>query len=318
MTRIIGSLMAIALALCLALSGCGAPDRKPDADKLEQAIKGMPGVHDAMVSYTNDFERGATVHINVFVPDASAKQIEDVVARINEVRGDSFTKFDQTAEFAVTPTRTIVVKRGADLDPPGVASDAEGLRKVTAAVGAGEATLFRNKSTADLDLRKVAGPADDVFAAVRAGFGDTARLDVDLLSLGSDRPSWRAAFPFSIADQQRVNQQLAAMPVEVFRVAVGSDGTISALGVRVHNQDSAYQDLVSVIGITGAGPAHPLNINWRLDGATQTPQFSGSVDVGACRYVRNSEGELHPEKYLTPDALALQQRMRKQFDTCPK
>jgi hypothetical protein len=52
--------------------------------------------------------------------------------------------------------------------------------------------------------------------------------------------------------------------------------------------------------------------------ADTSPNFSGSVDVGACNYISNSEGELHPEKYMTPDALALQQRLRKQFDTCPK
>jgi hypothetical protein len=43
------------------VTACGAPDRKAVADRLRQAIKQMPGVKDADVTYTNGFESGATV-----------------------------------------------------------------------------------------------------------------------------------------------------------------------------------------------------------------------------------------------------------------
>ena len=46
-------------------------------------------------------------------------------------------------------------------------------------------------------------------------------------------------------------------------------------------------------------------------------QFKGMVDAGGCTY-GTGEGELHPELYLTPDALELQLRLRNQFDKCPK
>lgn len=313
--------MAITLALTCVMSACGAPDRKAEADQLKQAIKQMPGVQDADVSYTNNFEQGAIVRIVVYLPDATSKQIEDVVARINAVRGDAFKAFDQKAEFAVTPTRTVRVDRGADLDSAGIAADAEGLRRLSGAVDAGEISIFRNNSTADLTLTGVATPANDVFNAVRAGFGDDAHVTVDLQpASNTDEHPWKVAFPFTAADQQRVDQQIAAMPVSVWTTAVGPHGAIADLSVRLRNRETAYQDLVSVIGITGAGPAHALNLGWQLEGerADTSPNFSGSVDVGACNYISNSEGELHPEKYMTPDALALQQRLRKQFDTCPK
>jgi hypothetical protein len=315
----VAALLAVAaVTLACMVSGCGSPDRKATADQLRQAIKEMPGVQDATVNSTNDFEQGATVNIYVFLPDAQRKQIEDVVARINAVRGDAFASFDQTADFAVTPGRTVLVKRGADLDPPGIADDAEGLRKLTAAADAAEASIFRNKSTVDLKMIKVTTPADDVFAAVRAGFGDHAHLQVNLSPVAIDRPAWKVAFPFAVGDQQRVDQQLAAMPVSVSTITVGSDGTIADLGIRLRNRDTAYQDLVSVIETTGAGPAHAVNVSWRLDGDHGSPHFGGSVDVGACNYIPNAEVEQHPATYLTPDALALQQRLRKQFDTCPK
>ena len=99
---------------------------------------------------------------------------------------------------------------------------------------------------------------------------------------------------------------------------MGPHGTIADLNVGLHNRDTADQDLVSVISTAGAGWAHDLS--WRLEGerADTSPNFSGTVDVGACNYIPNSLTEQHPETYLTPDALALQQRLRKQFDTCPK
>jgi hypothetical protein len=319
--QIAGLLMAAALALSCVVSACGAPDRKAEADGLEQAIKEMPGVQDANVNYTNGFENGATVHIWVYLPNAAPKQIEDVVARIKAVRGDAFKAFDQTAEFLVTPSRTVKVERGAELDSAGIAADAESLRRLSVAFDANDIDIFRNNSTADLKLNQVTTLANDVFPAVRAAFGDDAHVTLDLQPASNiDGPSWRVAFPFTAADQQRVDQEIAAMPVSIWTITVGSHGAIAGLSVDLHNRDTAYQDLISVIGITGAGPAHALNLSWRWQGdRTGMPQsFSGSVQVGACNYIPNSDLELHPEKYLTADARALQQRLRKQFDTCPK
>lgn len=313
-------LMVIALALSGALSACRAPDRKAQADRLKQAIQVMPGVQDAEVSYTNNFEQGAVVRIVVYLPHADRKQIEDVVGRINAVRGDSFKAFDQKAEFAVTPSRTVRVGRGAELDAVSIADDAESLRRLSGVVDTAEMSIFRNNSTADLKLNQVTTPADDVFPAIRAAFGDDARVGVDVQPASNIAgPSWRVTFPFAAADQQRVDQQIAAMPVSVSAISVGPHGALADLGVRLHNRDTAYQDLVAVIGITGAGPAHALNLDWRWDGdrADTSPNFSGSVDVGACSYLP-SMAEQHPDTYLTPDARALQQRLRQQFDTCPK
>jgi hypothetical protein len=305
---------------CIVIA-CGAPDRKAAADRLELAIKEMPGVQDADVSYTNNFEQGAVVRIVVFLPNADTKQIEEVVGRINAVRGDSLNAFDQKAEFAVTPSRTVRVGRGADLDPGSIAADAESLRRLSGAVNTAEMGIFRNNSTANLKLTQVTTPADDVFSAIREGFGDDAHMSVDLQPASNIAgPSWQVAFPFTAADQQRVDQQMAAMPVSIWATTVGSHGAITDLSVGIHNRDTAYQDLVAVIGITGAGPAHALNLHWRWEGdrAEKHPNFSGSVQVGACGYIPNAESELHPETYLTPDARALQQRLRTQFDTCPK
>ena len=117
-------LTVAAILLACVLSACGTPDRKAEADRLERVIKTMPGVVDARVGFTNDSERGATLKLSVYLPDAPPQQIADVASRINRVRGDTFNAFEQTAEFLVTPNRQVRVTRGADLNPDSIAADA--------------------------------------------------------------------------------------------------------------------------------------------------------------------------------------------------
>jgi len=315
-------LTVAAIVLACALSACGAPDRKAEADQLERAIKTMPGVVDAQLGYTNDSEQGATLKVSVHMPDAPPQQIADVASRINKVRGDAFNTFEQTAEFSVTPSRQVRVTRGADLNPASIAADAEHIRRFSEAVDAAQMSISGHEPSTPAGLRvdEVKTPADDVFSAVRAAFGDDAQINLDMLPAANVKmPLWSVSFPFSDDDQQRVNQQMAAMPVSIWSVTVGSYAAITSLNVGLHTLDTAYQDLVSVITTTGAGPAHALGLGWRLEGqsAFTALQFKGMVDAGGCAYA-TSEGEFHPELYLTTDALALQQRLRNQFDKCPK
>src|SRR3954464_1894895 len=101
----------------------------------------MPGVADARLDFTDDAQRGATLKLSVNLPDASPQQIADVVARINKVRGDAYRSFDQTAEFWVTQGHRGRVTRGADLNPAGIAADAERIRRFANAVDASEISI---------------------------------------------------------------------------------------------------------------------------------------------------------------------------------
>jgi hypothetical protein len=311
-----------AIFFACVLSACGTVDRKADADQLQRAIKTMPGVVDARVDYTNDSERGATLKVSVHMPDAPPQQIADVAARINKVRGDAFNAFDQTAEFSVTPSRQVRVTRGADLDPAGIAADAEHIRRFSEAVDAAQVSISgRQLSTpAGLRVDEVKTPADDVFAAVRAAFGNDAQLSLDMLPAANVKmPLWSVSFPLSAEEEQRVDQQMAAMPVSIWSITVGPQAAIVNLNVALHTPDTAYQDLVSVIDTTEAEGAHPLDLGWRMESqsAFETLQFKGTVDADGCAYA-HTQGEMHPEFYLTPDALEVQQRLRAQFDKCPK
>lgn len=306
------------LAVILAVAACGAPDRKADAGRLRNAITAMPGVAAVHVNYTNSFEQGRSLDIDVSLPTATPEQITDVVSRINEVRGDAFTGYQQSAQFSVAPERHLLVKRGADLD--GVADDARALRSLSGDVGAADIDIFRSGPTpaAQLTVRNATKPAGDVFAAVRAAFG-TAKLNLDLLPAPEAHlPIWAVSFPFSIADQQQVQHRIAGIALPVHAVTVDGGAAITSLTVVLRSPATADADLTSVIHTVGAGPGHPLSLSWLLDGqAAGEQQFTGSVDVAGCDYP-GTVGEQQPEKYLTPAAVALQQRLRTEFDNCPR
>ena len=78
-------LAVAAVVLAVVLGAGGTPDRKAEADRLERVINATPGVVDARVDYTNDSERGATLKLSVYLPDAPPQQIADVASRINKV-----------------------------------------------------------------------------------------------------------------------------------------------------------------------------------------------------------------------------------------
>jgi hypothetical protein len=78
-------LAVAAVVLAVVLGACGTPDRKAEGDRLERVINAMPGVVDARVDYTNDSERGATLKLSVYLPDAPPQQIADVASRVNKV-----------------------------------------------------------------------------------------------------------------------------------------------------------------------------------------------------------------------------------------
>jgi hypothetical protein len=256
-------LAVAAVVLAVVLGACGTPDRKAEADRLERVIKAMPGVVDARVDYTNDSERGATLKLSVYLPDAPPQQIADAASRINKVRGEAFTAFQQTAEFLVTPNRQVRVTRDADLNPDSIAADTQSIRRFSEAVDAVQITMSGREPSTPTGLRvdEVKTPADDVFAAVRAAFGNEAQINLDMVPAAKVKmPLWSVSFPFSDEDQQRVDRQIAAMPVPIWSITVGTHGSITNLDVGLPTPDAAYQDPVSVIATTGAGPTHTVGL----------------------------------------------------------
>ncbi|WP_024806262.1 hypothetical protein [Nocardia sp. BMG51109] len=308
--------ICVALAMGLAaLPACtGAPDRSREVEQLEREISAMPGVKLFSANSENSFERGTYLDLEAEMTEASEDRIAAVVSRIDQIKGDGFGEYDQSAEFTVG--HGLSVARSADLDPRQIADDARRLRQVTAAVPAApdsEIKWFRNPSVADrMEADNL--PRQDLLSALRPVLGDEAVR----VRISSDRTAgdavWTVNFPLSAERQDTVDHQVSALPLKALSLIV-DDGHISRLTVRVDQWPEGVEDgLVRIVETIGPSPQHPLMLHW----STPSGQgLDGSVNVGACAYGQVS-GDDPPEESLIPDAAELQKKLRSKYDTCPR
>ncbi|MEV6768348.1 hypothetical protein AB0N05_06905 [Nocardia sp. NPDC051030] len=302
----------VVVALAGVVAGCtGAPDRREQATTLVREIEAMPGVSSFSSGYNNEFERGANLDLQVSMPDATAAQIEAVVTRINDLKGTAFEDFRQTADFHVG--MRLDVRRGTTLDPAQIAADAQRIRAIAAAVPNAQIDANRGEGRLALDIREV-DDAQPVLTATRDALAaEPAKVEI----IAKQQPNmWGVSFPFTIEQQNLILAQLSQLPrgANPWTVDVTGD-YLSGLSVNVGTGDS-YRELIAVIDVAHPTPEHPLWLRWAARGAGEI--FKGSADIGGCRGYGDSNGEKHPEQYLTPDAVALQQRIRAEYDTCAR
>lgn len=317
-TRIGGLLVLVAL-----VAGCaGAPDRTAQAARIQSEVEHMPGVKSFSASVTNDITSGVTLWISADMVDATEDQIAAVAARIEQLEGDDFDKYRRTVEFAVG--EGLGVKREGDFDTGRVAADARGLRQLTSALPKNfeTASWFRSPTFGQVELEDAQHSAD-ILTGVRDMIGGQSTRVMIMTTAGSREPFsnsrdplWTVQFPFTAEDQKAVFDALAALPAPADAITI-EDGHIARLSVDLATSRNPQSDLESVINTVGPSTSHPLFLEWK--GYTTDPnlRFEGSVDIDACTYP-DSGGEDHPEKYFTPDAIALQKTLRTRFDTCHK
>lgn len=286
------------------LAACtGPPDRRAEADQLERSITTMAGVEYASVDYANDITNGTHLDIDVSMPAATDAQIGAVAVRIDELKGDKFAEYDQSTTFVVAPKVTMAT--GPLPLKSQIAADTRRLRALSAALPNAELLW----AVGVLDVRNAPATDDATIAAVRA-FAGTEPAKVSVIA---PQGVWDVMFPFAPEQERQLRAKLAALPpsVSVDTLSVAAD-RITQLSVRVV-QSAAEPDLRAVIAI-----AAPEFLRWNEQGqgyVRDAEKFSGSVDVGGCEYGRTA-GEQRPEDYYTAEAIALQQRLRDEFDTC--
>lgn len=309
-------------------SGCtGAPDRSTEADALEAAITAMPGVEDASVSYENNFERGAAIYVNVYLPGATRQQVVDLVNRYVTVRGDDFDRFYQRVTFQVAESRGFQVVCGAELDPATIADEATVLRTLSTRIKAGGADWGCGPQNRTLAIHDNDTPVGQVLNEIHAAGGDPITAVVEIGSAAST-PSAMApfrivdvTFPFGVDDWNRFGQLVSRLGVVPWTAAIGPGSAVAGLSVSVAGPATAERQLESVIAAVGAGPDHPLNLRWALADPPpydrEVKRFEGSVRVGACSDIlKDVEGEKHPERYFTPEARDVQTRLRERYEIC--
>lgn len=314
----------LAAALAVVTAGCtGVPDRSREAQQLEDAVAAMPGVGDASFAHENAIGRGAVLYGHVWMPDATRQQVLDVVNTMNDVRRDRFDGYDQSTTFQVTADRRYEVECGATLDAATIADQAMGLRELSTRITAEEgASASCGPGDRGMSIRASMSPVAEVLDAVRAGNADLDSVHIMSAPESAMTPftSVTLRFPFSIDDWNRFQQQVSRMDGTPWLARLGPGAAVTALGVHVRSPQSAYRQLSAVIAQLGAGPQQPMRLSWALENREPTGalKFTGSVDVGGCEYGSRSLGDENPQDYYTPESIALQKRMRTQYDTCPK
>lgn len=325
MRRLRGVLAAL---LVVAVGGCGAPDRRDEAQRIGEVLAAMPGVTDANVSYENAIGRGASFGVYVFAPDASRQQFVDLVNRYNEIRGDRFDHYHQTVTIHPTASRTSELRCGSQTDADVIAMQAIALRELSSRVGAGDTDWWCGPQNRTLTIRDSAAPVAQVLGVLHASGADVAPVRLSLTSDSSSTAmdpfsSVDITFPFSVEDWSRFEAMASRLEPLPWSATVGPGSTIAGLAVLVDGPSAAESELASVIAEVGADENHPLTLSWALPGAQPGPagatSFKGQVQVGGCSATfSNMEIERHPEKYLTPEAVALQKRLRDTHEVCPR
>ncbi len=309
---------ALLVAVTAGLSGCtGAPDREQEALDIRNRIAEMPGVADVDLIYDNGVLEGTRFELEVDMEQASDQQVGAVVDQLDEMRGDDFAKFNQRMKILVAQQTSI--SGGADL--PEDTGQVTGLvRRLRADAPAGEIMWLGGGApdASKVRIHEAEKPGAAVDAVLRI-FADRPPSEIEVSA--ADRvtdPHWMIFNPLTPADKQRIDRQLAAAaPADPGWIGV-RDGRAERLTFSVPTPATAYEDVVRTIHAVEAGPAHPVSLTWVWadDPARYNePRWAGSAMIGKCDYPSGDRTKTEP---LVPDALALQQRIRDEFDTCLK
>lgn len=308
------------------LSSCtGAPDRESEARRLKDALEAVPGVDSTLVTYSNSFTLGPTIAVTVRMGDATIDQIESAASRIADSYRHDFSRYRQSASFWIgsgtVEYRSDNVARHVALAPEVVAADVRAVRRIRSAMpdppsGRMQITWLRTAFGPELTLQ--GGVVGAELAAVRAAVGENPVLVRIIPVPRRTAIAWTVEFPFRSEDEDEVRRIVSRLPLNAMVVTV-SAGHISELRVEAPDAADAYARLVSVIDVAVPTAEHPMMLKWdagRVPGAVDRRRFRGSVHVGGCSYDSRSGGEMEPGRHSTDDAIAVQKRLRDEYDTC--
>ncbi|MEV0673605.1 hypothetical protein [Mycobacterium sp. NPDC050441] len=309
---------ALCAAVMVGVSGCtGAPDREQEASDIRNRIAAMPGVSEVDLIYDNGILEGTRFELAVSMDQATDQQVGAVAAQLDELRGKDFEKFDQRVKIIVAKWTSL----SASADLPDDVEHVTGLvRRLRADAPAGEIQWFggAGPDASKVEIRDAAEPGAAVDAILHI-FADRPPNDIEVAP--SDRVGdahWMIFTRFTSLEKQRIDRQLAAAaPVTPGWISV-RDGRVEHLTFSVPTRATAYEDIVRTIHAIEAGPDHPASLTWAWNGDQSRynePRWAGSAQVGKCDYVGGDRTKSEP---LVAEALALQQRIRDEFDTCLK
>ena len=302
-----------ALLATVTVAGCGAPDRSAEATQLEATLRTVPGVTSAYVTYSNGFDSGDRVSVEVSMPGADDERVVAMVRRMNSAMGHDFDDYSRPV--------TISIDDGVRVSSDGPYAADSVLRDIALAraahrdAGAGSTTLSWIDGDPVIDV----DDAEDSSRATRSATAAIGNRPGQVRVLGrphSEQVSWTVETPVSRAQVLKATSEVADLRIPARMVTV-ENGLVSELSLDVGVDQPTYGPIASVADRLGAERSRPLLLSWDSSALTNDGlDESGSVSVGGCDYSTTSRSEQHPENYLTADAVALQKRIRERFDTC--
>lgn len=301
---------AVLAAVAVVVAGCGVPDRRVEAEHLEQVLAALPGTARTDVFYSRDFTQGYDLRVEVELDPESLGEVEHIARMIEDVKGNDFEEFDQRTTFVVGAARVV---RGGRLDPPAVAEDVEALYAVALDLPGAEVS-WRDENTSGsrprVEVRGAEGRA--AFEAVRVHLES---VDASLTVMEEGGPLWEVGLPLSAEQEGRFRDAAAESPLPVTAVTI-ENGRASEITVGVRNPATAETDLVTVIDVLGPTPESPLLLRWiEIDAPRDGPEFGGSVHVAGCDYP-STLGEADPARFYTREAREVGARLRERYDLC--
>lgn len=307
MTRAKGG---IALLVAGLLSGCFFGPTNQD---VRESVAAMPGVSFARIptQETGVLSSVDMPQLNVTMSTATPQQIRAVVDLLKNDPHEDL----ETVHITVSDSPMInASRRIADIDTDQFVDDAERLRRLGPALDPPARIRWTRDDVPDGALvlytseESPEPPIAPTLATIRGALGD-----VGLVEIIPGKPNlvqdWKIHPPFSADQLQRVNSRLESLPVDISAVTVAS-GVITDLAVSLRPGQSPETQLGEVVAALGAGPDSPVMLSW---GSRNLPRPEDTVHVGGCGYPDPPRVDSLPNEHKT-----LQQRLREQFDTCPR
>lgn len=303
------------VAVLLAVA-CAPPDRRAEADVLERRIAQMPGVERVDVRYTDGLSLGPNIGVDVVVTGADTAQIVAVATTVADAVSADFDGYGRSVSFRVADGGELEVS--GDPVPATVGERTRALRELLTDVP-GARVSWSESADAQTVAVSDAAPAP-VLASLRAQ-APASGLVVTIRGDGH-RPWWTVVLPLAVTDETVVRAAVERSPLPVSSIRV-QDGHAAAVTVRTHEDVQAHEvaaveeAIGTVIELFAPTPAHPLLLDWEGPEADDrdAPGFAGRVHVGGCAYPR-SLGETEPERFYTPEAIELRDRLRDRYDRC--
>lgn len=302
---------AIALVVTTLLSGCSFFFGPTNQD-VRNSVAAMPGVSFAVIpsQETGVLASVDMPQLNVIMSTATPQQIRAVVDLIkNNPHRDL-----ETVHIGVLGTPGITASRRiADIDTDQFIDDVERLRRLGPALDPSAGIRWTRDDVPDGALvlytpeESPEPPIPATLAAIQDALGGVGL--VEITPGNSKLVHWTIHPPFSTDQLHRVNSQLESLPVDVSAVTVKS-GVITDLYISLRMGRTTESQLGEIVAALGAGPGSPVMLSW---GSGPFAPPDGTVHVGGCGYPDPPRMDNVPPEYKTSE-----QRLREQFDTCPR